>query len=55
MTEQLGDGTIHSMGPSSAPDEGWNGLGQVGIPTGPQGDHSLDTSALCPGCAYRLR
>jgi hypothetical protein len=44
MEKQMGAGTILSMGPSTAPKEGCNGLGQVGIPSSYEGDHALGVS-----------
>jgi hypothetical protein len=54
MEKQMGAGTILSMGPSSAPKEGCNGLGQVGIPSSYEGDHGLNISplALPKACDY---
>ena len=46
MEKQMGAGTFLSMGPNSALAEGWNGLGQVGIPRGLPGDHGLRASPL---------
>jgi hypothetical protein len=46
MEKQIGAGTILSMGPSTAPMEGCNGLGLVGIPSSYEGDHGLNISPL---------
>jgi hypothetical protein len=46
MEKQMGAGTILSMGPSTAPKEGCNGLGQVGITSGLPGDHGLNVTSL---------
>jgi hypothetical protein len=56
MEKQLGAGTFLSMEPSSALEEGWNGLKLVGIPSSYQADHGLgDSHWLLPKPAILRR